>query len=298
MRVLITGGTGQLGLALSRECQAAGDTVNALGSAECDVSDRELVLQLVGAWRPDVILHCAAWTDVDGCELDPVRAMRVNAWGSRNVAEAASLIGARVVGVSTDYVFDGLGAGPEGGRPYHEWDQTNPLNEYGRSKLAGERELVDRLGGDACVVRTAWVCSADGKNFLKTMLRVADQGAAERTPVTVVNDQHGSPTFTDDLAVVIRALAIRRVSGMYHASNPGHTTWHGFAAKIFELSGHDPSRVVAVSSSELLPARPAARPTFSLLGSVARDSLGLTPMPDWSVSLERTLRSMDLFAGG
>ena len=293
MRVLITGGSGQLGLALTRVCAAAGDEVNALASADCDVSDREAVLQLVGAWRPSVIMHSGAWTDVDGCELDSERAMRVNAWGCRNVAEAADFVGARVVGVSTDYVFDGRG--PVGGRAYHEWDATAPINEYGRSKLAGERELLGRLGGDACVVRTAWVCGPEGKNFLLTMLRLAEQGKSEGSPVSVVTDQHGAPTFTDDLARVLRELAVRRVGGVFHASNAGRTTWHEFASAIFTMAGYDATRVLPIASSELLPARPAARPAFSVLGSVARDALGLVPMDAWSVALERTLRDMGRF---
>jgi dTDP-4-dehydrorhamnose reductase len=297
MRVLVTGGTGQLGIAVAKECEINNDTVLCAGSAELDVSNRELVLQVFGAWRPEVIIHCGAWTDVDGCETDVAKAMRINAWGSRNVAEAAANVGARVVAVSTDYVFDGLGAGPAGGEAYHEWDETNPLNAYGRSKLAGEREVLSRLGGDGCVVRTAWVCSPDGKNFLKTMLRVADAGAAENSPVTVVDDQHGSPTFTDDLARVLRELAVRRVSGVYHAANKGPTTWHGFAKAIFAASGHDAARVVPIKSADLLPARPAARPAYSLLDSLALDALGLRPMDDWSVALERNLRTMDRFSG-
>jgi dTDP-4-dehydrorhamnose reductase len=297
MRVLITGGTGQLGLALARECESHSDTVLSAGSEQLDISDREMVLQAVGAWRPEVIIHCGAWTDVDGCERDPSKAMRVNAWGSRNVAEAAANVGARVVGVSTDYVFDGRGGGPAGGLGYTEWDPTNPINVYGRSKFAGERELLDRLGGDACVVRTAWVCGPDGKNFLKTMLRVADAGAAENSPVTVVDDQHGSPTFTDELARVLRELAVQRVSGVFHASNSGSTTWHGFAQKIFLATGHNGDRVKPVSSADLLPTRPAERPAYSLLDSIALDGLGLRPMDDWQVALERNLRAMERFTG-
>ncbi len=190
----------------------------------------------------------------------------------------------------------GNGAGGHG-RPYNEWDDTNPINEYGRSKLAGERELLGRLAGDACVVRTAWVCGAEGKNFLRTMLRLADEGHAQASTINVVDDQHGSPTFTDDLAAVLRELAVRRVSGVFHASNPGRTTWHGFAQAIFAMAGHDPSRVLAVSSAEMLAARPAPRPGFSLLGSVARDALGLQPMAQWPDALERTLRTMGRFAG-
>ncbi len=297
MRVLVTGGTGQLGLAVAKECESNQDTVLSAGSLQLDVSNREQVLQVAGAWRPEVIVHCGAWTDVDGCETDVVKGMRINAWGSRNIAEAAELVGARVVAVSTDYVFDGKGGGPTGGQAYNEWDEPNPINAYGRSKLAGEREIMGRLGGDACVVRTAWVCSPDGKNFLKTMLRVADAGAETNGVVTVVDDQHGSPTFTDDLARVLRELAVRRVAGVYHAANRGPTTWHGFAAAIFAMSGHDASRVVAVKSDELLPIRPAPRPAYSLLDSVALDSLGLREMDPWPVALERNLRNMSRFVG-
>jgi dTDP-4-dehydrorhamnose reductase len=296
MRVLITGGTGQLGIALTRECAAHADDVLALGSSELDVSNREQVLQVMGAWRPEVVIHSGAWTDVDGCETDPTRAMRINAWGSRNVAEAADNVQARVVAVSTDYVFDGLGGGSTGGGAYHEWDVPNPISHYGRSKLAGERELLGSLGQRACVVRTAWVCGPDGKNFLKTMLRVADQGADAAAPVTVVNDQHGSPTFTDDLARVLRELAIRRVGGVFHASNRGPTTWFAFAQEIFRGSGHDVDRVQPVASADLLPKRPAPRPSYSLLDSLALDSLGLTPMDPWQVALERNLRTLERFA--
>jgi dTDP-4-dehydrorhamnose reductase len=292
MRMLVTGGTGQLGQAMVREAERHGDTVLAAGSSELNLANREQVLQVVGAFRPEAIIHGGAWTDVDGCELDSRRAFLINAWGSRVVAEAAELVGARVVGVSTDYVFDGNGGGPAGGEAYTEWDQPDPLNVYGRSKLAGERELLERLGGSACVVRTAWVCGPDGKNFLKTMLRLADEGAAEAKAVSVVNDQHGSPTFTDDLARVLRELAVRRVSGVFHASNQGPTTWWEFAAEIFRIAGHDPGRVLPVSTAELLPARPAARPAFSLLDSVARDALGLASMPDWRASLKTALTAL------
>jgi dTDP-4-dehydrorhamnose reductase len=289
MRVLVTGGTGQLGQALARTLGAAGDDFSLWSSSDLDVGNREQVLQIVGGMRPDVIIHGGAWTDVDGCETDPERAYRINAWGSRVVAEAADLCGARVVGVSTDYVFSGRGGGPGDGRAYHEWDATDPLNEYGRSKLAGEHELLNRLGSRACVVRTAWVCGPDGKNFLKTMLRLAEAGAADRSTLTVVNDQHGSPTFTDDLALAIRELAVRRASGVVHVSNPGATTWFDFAAEIFRRAGHDPSRVIPVTTEELLPKRPAPRPKFSLLGSMARDGFGITPLPEWPASLQRAL---------
>jgi dTDP-4-dehydrorhamnose reductase len=295
MRVLITGGTGQLGIALSRECGVHDDEVLAPGSGDLDVSNREQVLQIMGAWRPEVVIHAGAWTDVDGCEADPARAMRVNAWGSRNVAEAADNVNARVVAVSTDYVFDGLGSGPNGGGAYHEWDIPNPISQYGRSKYGGERDVLDCLGQRGCVVRTAWVCGPEGKNFLKTMLRVADQGAESGAAVTVVTDQHGSPTFTDDLARVLREIAVRRVGGVFHASNRGPTNWFEFAQAIFRESGHDADRVKPVLAADLQPQRPAPRPAYSLLDSIGLDSLGLAPMDHWQVALQRNLRTLDRF---
>jgi dTDP-4-dehydrorhamnose reductase len=291
MRVLITGGTGQLGMAVADVCLQAGDEVLSPGHSDLDVANREQVLQVTGAWRPEVVIHCAAWTNVDGCEQEPRKAMQANAWGSRVVAEAADIV-ARVVAVSTDYVFNGKGSGLNGGLAYTEWDTPDPLNEYGRSKLAGEREVMERLGARGCVVRTAWVCGPDGNNFLKTMLRLADHGADERKTISVVDDQHGSPTFTLDLARVLRELAVRRASGVFHASNPGPTTWHEFAQQIFERSGHDAGRVLPVSTEELLPKRPAPRPAFSLLDSVALDGFGVPRMRDWHEALDDTLRGM------
>lgn len=288
----MTGGNGQLGVELQRVLLAAGDDVLAVGHTDLDVSDREAVLQLVGAWRPECIIHTAAWTNVDGCEEDPGRAFLVNSWGTRNIAEAADLVEARVVAVSTDYVFDGKGAGPTGGRAYSEWDAPNPLSAYGRSKLGGERDLVDLLGNRAAVVRTAWVCSAHGQNFMNTMIRLADAGSAEHKTLTVVNDQHGSPTFTIDLAETLRSIAVRRLGGVFHASNEGATTWFDFAQAIFAATGHDPGRVQPVTSDELLPKRPAPRPAFSLLDGVALRAAGVGPLPTWNDSLERTLRSM------
>ncbi len=289
--MLVTGGNGQLGVELQRVLLAAGDEALVVGHAELDVSDREAVLQLVGAWRPECIIHAAAWTNVDGCEQDPGRALLVNSWGSRNIAEAADLVDARVVAVSTDYVFDGKGSGPQGGGAYSEWDSPNPISAYGRSKLGGERDVIDVLGSRAAIVRTAWVCSAHGQNFMNTMIRLADAGRDENKTLTVVNDQHGSPTFTSDLAMTLRTIAVRRLGGMFHASNEGPTTWFDFAQAIFAATGHDPDRVLPVSSDELLPKRPAPRPEYSLLDGIALRAAGVGPLPHWGEALEATLRS-------
>jgi dTDP-4-dehydrorhamnose reductase len=241
-----------------------------------------------------VVLHTAAWTNVDGCETDPDRAYLVNAMGTRNVAEAARLVGARVVGVSTDYVFDGRGTGPSGGGAYNEWDATGPISHYGRSKLGGEHELIDLLGPDATVVRTSWVCGEHGSNFVKTMLRLAVEGAGEQRPVTVVDDQHGTPTFTPDLAATIRLLALHRMPGRFHVSNAGPTTWFEVARAVFAAAGQPPERVRPVTTAQLLPARPAPRPAWSVLDNAGLRAVGLPALGDWHEPLERlvaTLRS-------
>ena len=195
MRILITGAGGQLGHDLVAALH--GHDVVALTRAHLDVADRDQVLQATGLVAPDVVVHAGAWTDVDGCELDADRAHRVNSLGTRHVAEGARMVGARVCYVSTDYVFDGIATSP-----YREWDDPNPRSVYGRSKLGGERELHP----GSTVIRTSWVCGLNGRNFVKTVLRLA----GERDELTVVDDQQGCPTFTPDLAEMIRRLVVAR----------------------------------------------------------------------------------------
>lgn len=292
MRVLITGANGQLGQELQRVCAGAGDHVVALTRAQLDVTKREEVLQHLGAIAADVVLHTAAWTNVDGCELDPTRAYEINAMGCRHLAEAANLTGARVVGVSTDYVFNGAGTGPNGGGPYNEWDSTAPVSHYGRSKLGGEQELTTLLGPDATIVRTSWVCGEFGSNFVKTMVRLAREGAAESKVVTVVDDQHGTPTFTPHLAATIRALAVSRLPGLFHVSNADPTTWFHVAQAVFEAAGEDPHRVRPVSTAELLPQRPAARPQYSVLDNAALRAVGLPALADWQEPLAELVAAL------
>lgn len=281
MRVLITGAGGQLGRDLARAFTASPSRheVVACTRAELDLASRDSVLQAVTAVAPDAIVHAGAWTNVDGCETDPDQAWRVNALGTRHVAEGARLTGARVVYVSTDYVFPGDGA-----RPYTEWDPTGPLSVYGASKLAGERELNP---GDT-VVRTSWVCGAGGNNFVKTMLRLA----GERDTVTVVDDQHGCPTFTEDLAAMILRLTVARLPGVFHVTNQGATTWFGFARAIFAAAGLDPDRVVPIKTVELQPARPAPRPAWSVLDNAALRLQDIPLLADWHDPLERMIREL------
>jgi len=277
VRVLITGAGGQLGHDLV-EAFADHDTV-ATTHGQLDVADRDAVLAAITELRPDAVVHAGAWTDVDGCETDPDRAFRTNALGTRHVVEGARIAGARVCYVSTDYVFDGTGD-----RPWVEWDAPAPLSVYGRSKLGGERELDP---GDT-IVRTSWVCGAYGRNFVKTMLRAA----AERDELTVVDDQHGCPTFTSDLAGAVRRLVVARLPGTFHVTNQGATTWFGFARAIVAAAGHDPAKVRPIATADLRPARPAPRPANSVLDNAALRLSGLPLLPDWHDPLTRLVKEL------
>ena len=276
-RALVTGAGGALGQSLMGALD--GDDVVGLNRDRLDVADRDAVLQALGQVAPDVVIHAAAWTDVDGNELEPDRAFRVNALGTRNVAEGARLVGARVVYVSTDYVFDG-----QGSRPYVEWDATNPLSIYGRSKLGGESELRD----EDTIVRTSWLCGSTGRNFVRTIV----ERAKSNQPLRVVDDQHGCPTFTDDLAAMIRRLAVERRSGLFHVTNQGATTWFQLAREVVELAGFDAERVSPCTTAELDPPRPAPRPAFSVLDNAAL-RLGDVPLlDDYHAPLERLVKEL------
>ncbi len=285
MRVLITGAAGQLGQDLVAAFRAGDrrDEVVAADRARLDVGDRDMVMQAVPLLRPDVVVHAGAWTAVDACEADPDRAFRVNALGTRNVAEAARLAGAHVLYVSTDYVFDG-----RAGRPYREWDDTNPLSVYGRSKLGGERELMTLLPGST-IVRTSWVCGAHGANMVKSILRLA----AERPELAFVDDQHGCPTFTEDLAGMIVRLAGARLPGLFHVTNQGSTTWYQFARDVVTAAGRDPSMVRPIATSELDPHRAAPRPANSVLDNAALRLAGVALLPDHHEPLERTVKHLE-----
>jgi dTDP-4-dehydrorhamnose reductase len=283
VRLLITGGAGQLGIDLAR---LAGSErhheVVAASRAKLDVVDRDSVLATVTSLRPDLVVHAAAWTAVDACEADPSRAWQVNALACRHVAEGARAVGAHLVSVSTDYVFDGTSP-----RPYHEWDRPNPQSVYGRSKLGGEQEVL-RLVPGAAVVRTSWMCGAHGVNMLKTVLRLAAAGG----PMRFVDDQRGCPTFTEDLAGMILQLGVGRRAGIYHVTNQGPTTWFQFARDVVAAAGFDPGRVEPITTAELSPPRPAPRPANSVLDNAALRLSGVPLLPDHHQPLERTVKSL------
>lgn len=280
MRVFITGSAGQLGSDLVAEFERDGHhEVIAANHEHLDVARRDAVVGLITATRPDVVVHSAAWTAVDACEGDLDRAFAVNGLGTRHVAEGARRVGASVLYVSTDYVFDGTKAAP-----YVEWDDTNPQSVYGRSKLAGERELDPA----ATIVRTSWVCGYHGSNMVRTILRLA----GEHDTLSFVNDQRGHPSFTEDLAVAIKQLVVERRPGLFHVTNQGAVSWFEFAREVLRVSGQDPDRVKPISTADLDPSRPAPRPANSVLDNAAMRLSGLPPLADFREPLERLVKRL------
>jgi dTDP-4-dehydrorhamnose reductase len=275
VRVLITGAGGQLGHDLVAVCTEAGDEVAACSSSDLNLGDRDSVLSVIASVAPDVVVNAGAWTAVDACESDPDKAWRINALGPRHVVDAASRVGAHVVHVSTDYVFDGTKLDP-----YVEWDRTNPQSAYGRSKLGGELEVQAYPG--SCVVRTAWVCGEHGNNMVKTVLKLA-----ERPELAFVDDQRGSPTFTADLALAIRRLAAERRPGTFHVTNQGAVSWYEFVRDILAAAGHDPGKVRPIKTEDLDPPRPAPRPANSVLDNAALRLAGEPLLPHYRDSLAR-----------
>lgn len=286
MRVAVTGTDGQLGHDLVDHCRALGDDVVVLGGRELDVTVESAVVAAVADHRPDVVVHAAAWTDVDGCEQDPQRAHTVNAMGSWWVARACHASGATMVMLSTDYVFEGVARRTGDGTPipWGEFDTVAPLNAYGRSKAAGEA-LVRQTLREHHVVRTAWLCGARGDNFVTTMLRVGrEQGAAR-----VVDDQVGSPTFTRDLARAVREVAASGRYGTWNRTNRGSCSWYGLAAAIYELAELEVD-LEPISSSDL--DRAAPRPAYSVLSDLHATAAGLTPLPHWRDGLAALLAEL------
>lgn len=261
MRVFVTGARGQVGAELVGVCRAAADDVEA---SSVDVTDRDAVHQAICALQPDVVVNCAAWTAVDACESDPLRADLVNGLAVRWIAEACARVDAHLVHLSTDYVFDGALD-----RPYREDDPPSPLSTYGRSKLRGEQEAA-MLGMSSTIVRTSWVSGYHGTNMVRTILRLAETS----TTLSFVDDQVGHPTFTADLAPVLRRLAVDRLSGIVHVTNQGACSWYEFARAVVASSGRDPDMVQPIGTHDLVPARPAPRPANSVLDNAVLRGAG------------------------
>lgn len=274
MKVLVTGAGGMLAQAVVPALRRAGHEPIAFASAELEVTDAARARAAVAEARPDWVCHLAAFTDVDGCETRPDHALRVNGEGAGHVAAAARAAGAAVLSISTDYVFAG-----DDPRPRRESDPVGPVSAYGRSKLAGE-EAVRAANPCHLIVRTAWLYGRGGRNFVDTIRERALAG----TPLAVVDDQRGSPTWTEDLAVALVQLMERSVTGTYHATSTGDCTWHEFASEICAQVG---ARVEVSRRSSAELARPAKRPAYSVLDTGGlRQALGHA-LPHWREALVR-----------
>ncbi|MEV4445140.1 MULTISPECIES: dTDP-4-dehydrorhamnose reductase [Streptomyces] len=286
---LVTGAHGLLGRDVVAELAADPDaTVTGLSRDQLDITDPAAVCAAVTGHR--VVVNCAAWTDVDGAERSETAATTVNGAGVRHLARACADSGALLLHISTDYVFPG-----DVRRPYPEDAPTGPANAYGRSKLAGERAVVELLPSTGYIVRTAWLYGAYGPNFVATMLELA----VRHETLDVVADQHGQPTWSRALARQLgalgcAALAGRAPAGIYHGTAAGHTTWCGLARETFRLSGLDPQRIRPIGS-EKFP-RPAARPAFGVLGHGNWLRAGLVPLPRWDDQLTAALETPALAA--
>jgi dTDP-4-dehydrorhamnose reductase len=284
-RWFVTGAGGMLGTDLAGALASRGEPVTRLDRVGLDVTDAAAVTDAIARYRPDIVVNCAAWTAVDDAEASEEQALAVNAGAAAILAAACAEFGARLVQVSTDYVFAG-----NADQPYAEDDVPAPRTAYGRTKLAGERAVLDRLPGSGYVVRTAWLYGAHGPNFVSTMIRLEN----DRPTVDVVDDQHGQPTWTADVARQIIALVHSTAApGIFHATSSGQTTWFGLAREIFGLLGADPTRVRPIPSSAL--PRPAPRPAYSVLGHGAWAEAGIPPIGDWRTALRRAFP--ELLAG-
>lgn len=281
----MTGAGGMVGAELTRQARARGWDCAAFVRDELDITDAPRVDTAVAGERPDVVINAAAFTAVDAAEDSAQEAMSVNAAGAGNVARAAENNGAAVIHISTDYVFDGAA-----GRPYRPDDPVSPINTYGESKLAGEIE-VRKYCVRHCIVRTSWIYSHEGRNFVRTMLRAA----AGTGDLRVVDDQYGSPTSAADLAsALLRVSEVvsgdKLLAGTFHFCNSGSTTWHAFANAIFELRGGTPPRIAAISTDQF-PTR-ARRPAWSVLDTTTFSArFGLSPRP-WRDALAETMRRL------
>lgn len=280
MKILITGANGMVARAAAAHCRAIGDEVHALSRQDLDISDRAAVAETIRRIRPNGILNCAAYTDVDGAEAHPADARAANTLGPRYLAEAAAATSSRLVTISTDYVFDGSSPGF-----YTEDDPPNPRGVYAVTKYEGELEAI-AVDPRAVVVRSGWIFGHGGTNFLSVMHELL----AEGKKIKAIVDAYGTPTYASDLAKRLRELAATDASGLFHVTNSGEgTSYLGFAEKVCEIGGFDKDSIEAVSNNDLK--RPAPRPLSSKLGSVRMEEVGLIPLQPWENAVAEFLSS-------
>lgn len=274
MNLLITGARGMVAHAAAEYFLELGDSVTALSRAELDIADRGAVLATIDEIKPDAVVNCAAFTNVDGAETNEAACYAANADGPENLASACLEFGAKFLTISTDYVFDGTKDGF-----YVESDKPNPLSVYAKSKYEGELRTV-AANRDSIVLRSGWIYGPGGTNFLSVMPGLLSKDTA----ITVVSDSRGTPTYAGDLVARIRELIEKDASGIFHAANSGTgTTYLGFASEICRVRGLDASKLKAVTDADLN--RPARRPPHSMITSEREKEFGLTPMPEWAESL-------------
>ncbi|MPM30610.1 dTDP-4-dehydrorhamnose reductase [bioreactor metagenome] len=277
MNILVTGGNGQLGREIKKQLGKAHQLIMT-DVQDMNITDCAQVKEMFSRVKPDAVINCAAYTNVDGAETDFDGAYKVNVVGPQNLAAQCLETGARMVYVSTDYVFDGAGA-----KRYREYDCTNPQSVYGKTKLLGE-EITRQILGRHYIVRTAWLYG-DGNNFVRTMLKLAETNDT----LKVVNDQIGTPTSTVDLAKVIAELLNTDAYGTYHATCQGHCSWYEFACEIFRLTGKT-VQVLPVTTDEF--PRPAKRPAYSVLDNYLLRMTGRDTMRNWQEALREYIASL------
>lgn len=282
MKVLVTGVKGQLGSDVAKELARRGHEVIGVDIEDMDITDGGSVSRVMSSVRPDAVIHCAAWTAVDAAEDNEDKVFAVNAAGTDNIAKECANLNCKMMYISTDYVFDG-----QGDKPWQpDCKEFAPCNVYGRSKLAGERAVADRVD-KFFIVRIAWVFGAGGSNFVKTMLRIG----ASRDSVNVVDDQIGTPTYTPDLSRLLADMIVSEKYGYYHATNEGgYIGWDEFARAIFQEAGYS-TRVNSVSTKEYGLSK-AARPFNSRLDKSKLTLCGFTPLPHWRDALKRYLKEV------
>lgn len=272
MKVVVTGAKGQLGQDVMKLLKRDNHEAFGTDRDDLDITNEDAVLAFITELKPDIILHCAAYTNVDAAEADEDTAYKINALGTEYLAKAAKAAGSKMLYISTDYVFDGTGT-----EPYEVDEPTKPLGVYGRTKLAGE-DMLKKYLQQYFIIRTAWVFGIGGNNFVKTMIRLGE----ERGEVGVVHDQVGSPTYTVDLANLMLELMNTDKYGTYHATNEGVCSWYEFAVEIFQQAGLNVK--VNPLTTEQFP-RPAKRPAYSVLSKKKLTEAGLTPLRDWKEAL-------------
>ncbi len=281
MRILVTGVKGQLGYDVVNECAKRGIETVGVDIEEMDITDAASVQKVIGESDADAVIHCAAYTAVDAAEDNIDLCRRVNAQGTENIARVCKDLDLKMMYISTDYVFDG-----QGERPWEPDDARSPLNVYGQTKYEGEL-AIEKYVSKFFTVRIAWVFGVNGKNFIKTMLRLGK----ERGAVSVVNDQIGSPTYTYDLARLLVDMIQTEKYGRYHATNEGLCSWYEFACEIFRQAGMDEVKVTPVDSTAF-PAK-ATRPHNSRMDKSKLSANGFEPLPTWQDALCRYLKELE-----